>query len=232
MSRNVITILDKGIQYNLSKNVKNKRKNKLGLLFIHWGIHHLHLGRHMESDGFVERTGPLLFCRFDAENAYFINVLPHSSTSWTDQDMIRILHDNWPRSMEMYQLKGVIGLSETVTNESIHTLRSENINSLIKVRDGVVYGYFGGGIMSNGMPATSVLAHDRSVDELEDLEKFISEYTENIIAISRSLGSNPSDSIQFRLRIINGWFFAEEVNRRFNLYVEEGRLKCWIESDD
>ena len=111
LSRNFIAILEKGIQYHLSKNAGNARKSKLDRLYIHWGIHHLHLGRHLEPDGFMERTGPLLFCRFDNENAYFINVFPHSSTSWTDQDMIRILHDNWPESIEIYRLRGVVGLA-------------------------------------------------------------------------------------------------------------------------
>ena len=124
LSKSFVNILDNGVQYHLSQNVRNTRNSRLDLLYIHWGIHHLHLGRNLESDGFIERTGPLLFCRFDAENAYFINVFPHSSASWVDQDMIRILHDTWPESIEIYRVRGVSGLSRTITNESVRNLRS------------------------------------------------------------------------------------------------------------
>jgi hypothetical protein len=40
-----------------------------------WGIHHLHLGTKISKNtGFVERTGPLLFVKFEKNVAYFIGV--------------------------------------------------------------------------------------------------------------------------------------------------------------
>jgi hypothetical protein len=63
-------------------------------LLNEWDIHHLHLGTTLDANGFVKRTGPVLFVRFDRQNAYFINVLGHGS--WTNQDMIRIIHRKWP----------------------------------------------------------------------------------------------------------------------------------------
>lgn len=51
-----------------------------------------------EPNGFVNRTGPVLFARFDEQNAYLINVWSHGN--WTNQDMIRIIHNNWPESIE------------------------------------------------------------------------------------------------------------------------------------
>ncbi|HMG15489.1 MAG TPA: hypothetical protein VK590_08590 [Saprospiraceae bacterium] len=61
-----------------------------------WGIYHLHLGEAFESNGssFIDRTGQLLFLRVDNENAMLINVLSHNS--WTDQQMLREIHENWP----------------------------------------------------------------------------------------------------------------------------------------
>ena len=225
LSRNFIAIPEKGIQYHLSKNAGNARKSKLDRLYIHWGIHHLHLGRYLEPDGFMERTGPLLFCRFDNKNAYFINVFPHSSTSWTDQDMIRILHDNWPESIEIYRLRGVIGLDRTITNENIRTLRDGNVNTAVEVREGVVYIPPGGGVSSSGHPADSIRAYDRAVVNLEQMEKVISENIENIINVARSGGFNPSDSLQFRLRSGSEGFYVEEINCGFVLtFSNDGTL--------
>ena len=47
-----------------------------------WDIYHLHLGTNLHIDGFVKRTGPMLFVRFNEQNAYFKNVMGHGS--WTN----------------------------------------------------------------------------------------------------------------------------------------------------
>ena len=228
LSRGFKDVLKKGVRYRLSKNVRNTHKRKLDFLFRHWGIHHLHLGSRVESDGFIERNGPLLFCRFDTEKAYFINVLPHGDNSWTDQDMIRILHDNWPQSIEMYRIRGVSGLSRTITNESVRALRDGNVNTLVEVREGVVYISPGGGVMTSGHPMEPIWARDRAVDNLEQMEKVISEQIESIFATARSVGFNPSDSLQFKLRNSDGEFYVEEVNCGFILrFSDDGILKLY-----
>lgn len=82
-----------------------------------WDIYHLHLVTTLDSNGFGNRKGPVLFARFDEEHAYLINVWGHGN--WTNQDMIRIIHNNWPESIEYYSLKDVTGLNQNVTERDI-----------------------------------------------------------------------------------------------------------------
>src|SRR5690606_32751061 len=42
-----------------------------------WGVYHLHLGNSLYPDGFMARTGPLLFARFDDTDAYLLGVFDH-----------------------------------------------------------------------------------------------------------------------------------------------------------
>jgi len=51
-------------------NLQGRRD--LDLLVADWGIHHLHLSTVLESDGFVKRTGELLFAAFAKDDAYLI----------------------------------------------------------------------------------------------------------------------------------------------------------------
>ena len=44
---------------SLSRKIRDLSYNDL--LFDDWGIHHFHLGTNIEGDGFVNRTGPLLY---------------------------------------------------------------------------------------------------------------------------------------------------------------------------
>jgi hypothetical protein len=54
-----------------------------------WGIHHLHLGTVIESKGFVNRTGPVLYARFESQKAFCLTVMPHGQ--WTNQQLIQLL---------------------------------------------------------------------------------------------------------------------------------------------
>ena len=110
-------------------------------LLLHWGIHHFHLGAKMRSDGFVKRTDDLLYYRFDKDYAYFIDVLPHGY--WTEQNLISILHENWPDSIKHFRLPGVKG--DSLEDEQIQALRAINSNHCIGMKDGVVYAPPGGG---------------------------------------------------------------------------------------
>ena len=46
-------------------------------MLSHWGIQHLHLSLECQSDGFVKRTGELLFVHFDSAYAHIIGIFNH-----------------------------------------------------------------------------------------------------------------------------------------------------------
>ena len=76
---------------HLSKSILNLNYNDD--LLNDWGIYHLHLGTQLGTDGFIQRTGPLLYAKFDDENAYFINVMKHGD--WTKQEMVEVIHQQF-----------------------------------------------------------------------------------------------------------------------------------------
>ena len=91
----IISMLESGKDINclLSNRIKkiNQTKNP-DLLRSEWGIYHLHFKK--------SRSDELLFVYFTSDSAYLIDILGHekpdgSVVTWTNTDLIQILHDNW-----------------------------------------------------------------------------------------------------------------------------------------
>ena len=118
-----------------------------------WGIHHLHLGDTLESKGFIGRTGPLLYCRFESDDVYFIGILPHGN--WTTQTLLTTTYENWPEILERYRVRGVKG--SRLSDEQIKELRRKNCNYCLELSDGKTYAPPGGGTVGSGSNAFSVM---------------------------------------------------------------------------
>jgi len=175
-----------------------------------WGIYHLHLGTVTNNSGFVNRTNLLLFARFDNKYAYFINVMPHGS--WTKQQFIRILHDNWPESIEMYRLKNVIGLERKISDDTYKSLRGANISTLVEIGDGIVYGLIGGGYTTSGLSIEVLRASDYYTNLVHKLEKDLRNNKNNIIDSFIKENGIFKNELEFHLIMKNGEFLAIEKN--------------------
>ena len=88
-----------------AKKVKTKTRRDLDLMLNDWGLHHLHLSVNKEKDGWVTRTGPVLFAVFKPNQAYLIDIRPHGS--WYHEDLIRIIVEEWPDAGIVGELKGI-----------------------------------------------------------------------------------------------------------------------------
>ena len=204
------------IRPNQSRLLK-KIDNKDGLLFD-WDIHHLHLGTNIESDGFVNRTGPLLYVRFDDENAYLLNVESHGA--WTMQELLKIIHRNWPQSIENFRINDAISLSTNFSDEDLKNLRGAQINSLIEVAPGAIYIGPGWGIVGSGDSGKAVmdqLDHRRDLIKLENqlknnIENFISPVFENLDFITNL-------DLKFKLEKKENWYLLNELNNDFQVYI-------------
>jgi hypothetical protein len=202
---------------NLSKKLK-KLSDKDGLLFD-WGIHHLHLGTTIGSDGFIQRTGPLLYARFDNENAYFINVLNHGA--WTTQELLKTIHKNWPTSIEAYRLKGVIGVEKKFNDDEVKHLRNAQINTLLEIEEGVVYMGPGGGLSASGDSAESVLNHLQNRKGIKQLEKSINSDINGFLnrLFNDNLSFIANDNLYFKLKKENGKYYINESNNDFQILL-------------
>jgi hypothetical protein len=142
---------------SVSESVKDALLNE-------WGIHHLHMGTTLRPDGFMARTGPLIYAKFTNDAAYFLGVFPHGE--WENQNLIQIIHDNWPNIIT--HCKTSLG-PQAYTKKERKILRSKNVNSTITVSDGTTY-FPPVGLVSSGDSIDDVRSADYVLRYLEKWE--------------------------------------------------------------
>ncbi len=154
---------------HISKRI-NQIDNKDKMLFD-WGIHHLHLGERIETDGKAKRTSELLFVRFDNDIAYILLIKKHKN--WALQEFIKILHNNWPNHLKDVELINMIDIDHENTDDDVARLRDANINSILKMENGTFYIGPGGGITGNGGSVEATRESIMFIDNLSKLENNI-----------------------------------------------------------
>lgn len=173
-----------------------------------WGIHHFHLGENPERSGFIERTGPLLFAHVTHDSAYCLGVYPHGS--WTQQDLIRVIHENWPTVISAKKLNGIIGMSHTPTDDEIAQLRKAGVQTMVQVAPGIVYAPLGGGYSTAGTSVESTMRVNWYMRLIRNLEDHIKENTDKFTTRIRELGHTHGNPPSFALMINDQGFFAVE----------------------
>lgn len=188
-----------------------------GLLFD-WDIHHLHLGTTIESDGFVNRTGPLLYVRFDDDNAYFLNVEDHGA--WTMQELLKIIHRNWPESIENFRIKDAIGLETNFSDDDLKGLRNAQVNSLIEVEPGAIYIGPGWGVAASGDSSKAVMDYLDNVRALKQLERKIKDNAAIFLApVFENLDFITNHNLKFTLKKQNDIYLLNEINNNFQVFL-------------
>ncbi len=173
-----------------------------------WGIHHFHLGQNPDKSGFIERTGPLLFAHVTVDSVFCLGVYPHGS--WTQQDLIRVIHENWPDVISAKKINGIIGLSHTPTDDEIAQLRQAGVQTMVQVAPGVVYAPLGGGYSTAGTSVESTMRVNWYMRLLRNLEDHIKANTEKFTARITELGYTHGSPPSFALMIDDKGFFAVE----------------------
>ena len=143
-----------------------------GLLW-HYGMHHFHLGREPDRDGFVERSDHLLFAIVAPMDAYFVDVRPHPTRQgigWVSQDLLRIVHSNWPKLIEVNVIHGVSG--RDLTDQEMQELRRKNVNYTVNI-DGKAIAPLLGGMLGDGSNVLCALWASRLMDELQSHEEVL-----------------------------------------------------------
>lgn len=127
-------------------------------LLYDWGIYHFHLGTEPEKDGrFIKRTGHILFARVEDRAVYCINTYPHGRGApvppWCRQEMLAILDENWPETLQKYKLLGCTPLypgGRPPTDSEYALLRAGHITTPAAADHGVCCMPPGGGMMASG----------------------------------------------------------------------------------
>lgn len=188
-----------------------------------WGVYHLHLGEEIKDSGFVERTGPLLFARFDDEFAYFIDVYEHGV--WTKKEIVERIHDNWPDSIKEYRLEDIIGLSQSCNDKERKILRDAGVSTLIEVELGVVYAPIGGGYATDGSSTEVVIECDRYAHILKNYEETIRDNIDKLISAALESGKEIKESLHFVLQFKEKDIIALETNTQIAVKLDEVKEK-------
>jgi hypothetical protein len=184
------------------------------LMFYDWGIFHFHLGTnpHPKLQGFVERTDDVLFAIAHSHTArmYLIDIHPHTG-GFTNQDLLRILEENWPEILEPYALKRCVGLPDNDSGSNIDTLRGAGIDPILKTPGGRVLSQMGGGITSAGNSRRIKTEAYRIKTEVRQLEKsFIQERDTIADYFNREYGKN-WDELEFKVKSFKAPVRIEEI---------------------
>ncbi|HAU4875860.1 TPA: hypothetical protein F3L11_12840 [Aeromonas hydrophila] len=179
-----------------------------------WGIHHFHLGENIKN-GFIERTGPLLFSIVKNDIFYAIGVYEHGD--WADYDIVETIHRNWPDIILHHKIKGVITATNISSNERL-ALRNKNANALINVSDGSVYGPLGGGVVSSGHNIKLILMIDKQKNLLESLEKRLQSNLHNMENLFFEHGYSGEPEIEAKLEISGADYYA--IFPKFNVAIK------------
>jgi len=172
------------------------------LMFYDWGVFHFHLGTdpHPKRNGFIKRTDELLFAIADIslKTMYLIDIHPHTG-GFTNQDLLRIIEENWVEIVDEYTLKGVVGLTYNASDNDIYSLRKAGINTILQTPSGRILAPMGGGISTAG---TSVI-NRRDVNSMrshvQKLENWFIQQRETLTTFLKKKYNKDWDDLNFKL---------------------------------
>jgi hypothetical protein len=113
---------------------------------------YLHLSTALDADGFVTRSGDVLFVAVTGTDAYLLDIRKHEKDgdNWAAQAVFAILVRNWPRSGLVRPFEG-LGVSQRHRDDARRELHAASTTSLMEI-DGKVYAPGGVGQTTAGTP--------------------------------------------------------------------------------
>ena len=173
-----------------------------GLLWD-YGMHHFHLNRRLEPSGFVERSDYLLFAVVSDAHAFLVDVRLHQDPEellWVRQDLVTIMHSNWPEIFEPYVIRGVTG--DTVTDEQKKELRRKNVN-MVRTMGQCAIAPLGGGTMSDGSSLKCRYWADKLIHEIGRHEAYFYPQPSELRAGLESKGIEVATMMEFRMVLLD-----------------------------
>ena len=167
--RDLKKYLSRGVERSPVKVPGGSRPDIDGML-NDWRVHHLHISSIVESDGFVERDGPVLFVSFTPQDAYLIDIMPHGQEreDWTRNHVLEVLATEWPDKGVIHKIPNAVPTGQTLSDEERANLRANGYNASFE-HDGSVY-MPAGGMVSVGTTVAATRAAQQLVRQMEQLE--------------------------------------------------------------
>lgn len=197
------SMLGRSLCPRLSRAVANLQ-SKDGMLFD-WGIYHLHLGAGTEPDGFIKRTGPILFVLVREDILYFIDVKPHGKDSWVDRSILDTIDIEWPETIADYLLSAGtmvddVGLT-SVAPAATTNARRIGINILWTTPSGRAYASPGGGLTIGGGSGWAMLEASRLCRQVDRFEEALRAHTDQVAAECNAKAGRELTELRFHLLV-------------------------------
>ncbi|KAA9325133.1 hypothetical protein F0P96_20770 [Hymenobacter busanensis] len=199
---------------HMSRGVK-KVANRDALRYD-WGIHHFHLGTTVAPDGFVTRTGPVLFAWVTDAAMYLLGIYPHGV--WNQQQMLQLIHRNWPVLLEPYTI-ATAGLVHHLTDEEIGQARRAGVTVAIEVAEGVVVAPPGGGMPTSGHSMRAVRGNDCLHDSLVSMTDMLCDPGSSFHQEGESKGIYKTRTLSYTLMDVHGQCLFIEKNNNLRYEV-------------
>jgi hypothetical protein len=184
------------------------------LMFYDWGIFHFHLGTnpYPKHQGFVARTDDLLFAIAHSHTAriYLIDIHPHKG-GFTNQDLLRILEENWPEIIEDYALQGVDESTYNASDSDIKRHREAGINPILQTPGGRFLRAMGGGITSAGTSLNIKTEAARIKTDVREFEEWFIQQPDTIADDFNGKYGKNWDELEFQLKSFEAPVRIEEI---------------------
>ena len=198
----------------MSKNVKDSRTTD-GLIWD-YGMHHFHLSKEQPNkSGFVERSDYLLFAIVTEEHTYFVDIRKHQDPEnllWVRQDLLKIVHSNWPDLTGSSVLQGVQG--DMITDIEKKELRRKNINHFPEL-EGHAIMPLGGGMNLAGNSSLGIIWGAKLVHEIKRHQSYFDSQPVELKTALQAKGINTLDGMKLQLVLLDSLELSPEVIRSF-----------------
>ena len=182
-----------------SREVNNTEPRKPDGLLWDYAMHHLHLSRKDGRHGFVKGSRWLLFAIVADQDVFFVDVRPHvdpEKFQWVHQDLLDIVHNNWPELTENRLLHGVTGTK--VTNAEKLELRRKNVNLAHEV-GGRAIAPLGFGTTADGHSALCRFLAYKFLHKLKQYQRTLDSSPEELRAILVNNGMPEEAEMDFKV---------------------------------
>ncbi len=204
-------------EYNLNSYLSTKifSPNYYDVLLNDWGIYHLHLSNksHAKNLFFYKRSDYLLFVFIEGMGVYFLDIQKHKKENvFQRQELLEIMHNNWPRLLEKNRLNLDAEYCNKFTNKEIERFRKNGVNVLQNIGGKVILP-LGGGYTTLKSNIMCTYEADMIIYRIRTYEKIINSNKEMIRKqIFEKTGEKISE-IDFKLHLEkNGEIKIREIN--------------------
>lgn len=181
----------------LSRSIKDAASRD-GLLWD-YGMHHFHLSSRGEESGLIKRSDYLLFAIVTKDHAFFVDVRKHRDSQglqWVRQDLLEIVHRNWPEVTGALAVRGVE--DSRLTDEQKKELRRKNVNTFHDFGEYATLP-LGGGTVGGGGSVWCRIWADQLLSEIEWHEDTLTSQSEDVRAALQAKGLAVNEVTDLRL---------------------------------